>query len=324
MSDERLADQLLLRLSSGPVREAQATDPPEISGLRLKRALASLTARGYLLEHKEGVVRLVGSHDLLLAEHLEPVLRGRRFGLPLFSYGRLGSTNEAAARLAQAEAPEGALVTAEEQLRGRGRQGRTWHSPPGVGIWMSLVLRPRIDPDKCTGIPLLGALAIAHGIERVTGARPELKWPNDVYLDGRKVAGVLGESAVEGTRVRFAVLGMGINVNLPATSLPPELSATAGSLAMATGRTWDRVAVLAAILLGLEERYDAYVTSGFSAIREEFLSSSHLVGRPVEVIFPHGSVSGTVLDMAGNGELVLATDGGTSQVRVGEASLRVK
>lgn len=262
--------------------------------------------------------------DVPLADQLESVLRGRRFGLPLHCYGQLGSTNESATRLAQAGAPEGTLVTAEEQTRGRGRQGRSWHSPPGMGIWMSLVLRPQVEADLCTGIPLLGALAIASGIERVTGTRPELKWPNDVYMKGRKVAGVLGESAVEGTRVRFAVLGMGINVNLPASGLPPELRDTAGSLAIATGRTWDRVAVLAAILAGLEERYDAYVASGFAAIREEFLSASHLVGRLVEVIFPQGSVSGTVLDVAGNGELVLATGGGTAKVRVGEASLKVK
>ena len=262
--------------------------------------------------------------DVPLADQLEAVLRGRRFGQPLHCYGRLGSTNEAAARLAHADSPEGTLVMAEEQVSGRGRQGRSWHSPPGVGIWMSLILRPHIDPEKCTAIPLLGALAIASGIEQVTGARPHLKWPNDVYMEGRKVAGVLGESVVEGTRVRFAVLGMGINVNLPASALPPELAATAGSLAMATGQTWDRVAVVAAILAGLEARYDAYVARGFSAIRTEFLSSTHLVGRPVEVIYPHGSVSGTVLDMAANGELVLATGGGTSQVRVGEASLKVK
>jgi BirA family biotin operon repressor/biotin-[acetyl-CoA-carboxylase] ligase len=282
-----------------------------------------LQARGYLLEQREGEYRLVGSHDLLLAERIEPALRGRRFGLPLFSYGRLASTNETAARLAQAEAPEGTLVTAEEQVRGRGRQGRSWHSPPGVGIWMSLVLRPQFDPHRTTCIPLLGALAVADGIAGVTGARPELKWPNDVYLDGRKVAGVLGESAVEGARVRFAVLGMGLNVNLHASGLPEELRATAGSLSMATGRTWDRVEVLAAILAGLEARYEAYVRSGFEAIREEFLASSRLVGRPVDVIFSHGTVSGTVLDVAFDGELVLATAAGTSRVRVGEASLRV-
>lgn len=323
MNDERLADRLLARLATGPLRDAPGAEPGELSGERLKRAAGSLAARGYLLEHQNGEYRLSGTQDLLLAERIEPVLAGRRFGLPLFSYGRLASTNETATRLAQADAPEGALVTAEEQTRGRGRQGRSWHSPPGVGLWMSLILRPQFEPGKSTCIPLLGALAIAEGIQRVTGKKPELKWPNDVYLDGRKMAGVLGESAVEGNRVRFAVLGMGINVNLPASGWPPELSGIAGSLYMATGRTWSRVDVLAAILAGLESRYDAYLRSGFDAIREEFLASSRLVGRPVQVIFPHGSVSGTVLDVVQEGELVLATGGGTSRVRVGEASLKV-
>jgi BirA family biotin operon repressor/biotin-[acetyl-CoA-carboxylase] ligase len=124
--------------------------------------------------------------------------------------------------------------------------------------------------------------------------------------------------------VRFAVLGMGINVNLPASAWPPDLHGVAGSLAMATGRAWDRVEVLAAVLEGLEARYDAYVRGGFDAIREEFLRSTQLVGRCVDVIFPESTVSGTVLDLAPDGELVLATDGGTSRVRVGEASLKAK
>ena len=322
--DDRFPDRLLSRLAAGPLHESHTSDQEEFKGARLKQALAALEARGYAVLHQRGIYRLAHSGDLLLPDQMAVALRGRRFGKPLFSYGRIGSTNEAASRLASAEAPEGTLVVAEEQTRGRGRQGRSWHSPPGAGIYMSLVLRPDFHPDRCAGIPLLGALSIADGIFRVTGSRPEIKWPNDVNMGGVKVAGVLGESAVEGTAVRFAVLGMGINVNLTASSLPEELRQTAGSLAQATGRTWDRLEVLTAVLAGLEARYDAYVQSGFGSIRDEFLMATRLVGRCVDVIFPNATVSGTVLDVAPDGELVLATDSGVSRVRIGEASLRMR
>lgn len=324
MTHELEADRLLSRLAAGPLTDSATSVEAEFSGPALARAAAVLETRGYTIACSGDTYRLAGAHDLLLAEGIEPVLRGRRFGAPLFTYGRLGSTNEIAAHLASAGAPEGTLVTAEEQTRGRGRQGKSWHSPPGVGLWMSLVLRPAFEPNRAAGIPLLGALAIAEGIRKVTGLEPEIKWPNDVHLLGLKLAGVLGESAVEGTKVRFAVLGMGVNVNLPASGLPPELRGTAGSLAMATGKNWDRLEILAAIFAGLEARYDDYARSGFEAIRDEFLLATHLVGRCVDIVFPHGTVSGTVLDVAQEGELVLATDGGTSRIRVGEASLRMR
>jgi BirA family biotin operon repressor/biotin-[acetyl-CoA-carboxylase] ligase len=321
MTDELRADRLLALLARGPVQAGPTSAEEEFSGPRLMRAAAVLETRGYTIERTGDAYRLAGAQDLLLAERIEPVLRGCRLGTPLFTYGRLGSTNELAAHLASADAPEGTLVTAEEQTRGRGRQGKTWHSPPGVGLWMSLVLRPAFEPRRAAGVPLLGALAVAEGIRRVTGTSPEIKWPNDVFLGGRKLAGVLGESAVEGNRVRFAVLGMGVNVNLPATNLPIDLRGTAGSLLSMTGRTWDRVELLAAILSGLEARYDAYADGGFEAIKEEFLLASNLVGRCVEILYPNASVSGTVLDVAADGELVLATLRGTSRIRVGEGSL---
>ena len=321
---QALADRLLARLAKGDVAEADESFRKSFPAAELPGTLSALQSRGYTVTREGGLYRLSGTRDLLLSERLEAVLRHRRFGTPRFTYGRLGSTNEVAARLASADAPEGTLVTAEEQTRGRGRQGKSWHSPAGAGIWMSLVLRPKFGADRAVSIPLLGALAIAEGIRAVSGTSPELKWPNDVYLGGLKLAGVLGESVVDGANVRFAVLGMGINVNLPASSLPPELQETAGSLAMITGKQWDRVDILAAILAGLEARYDAFAENGFDAIRMEFLQATRLVGRSVDVLFPHTTLSGTVLDLSPDGDLLLATEAGSSRVRVGEASLKLR
>jgi BirA family biotin operon repressor/biotin-[acetyl-CoA-carboxylase] ligase len=264
------------------------------------------------------------SEDQLLALEIEHAVAGLRLGTPLHTYGSLGSTNEVASRLAEAGAAEGTLVTAEEQTRGRGRQGKAWHSPPGVGVWMSLVLRPGCNAQQAAGIPLAGALAVASALKAATGVEVGLKWPNDVYMGGRKVAGVLGESVVEGSSVRYAVLGMGINVNLREDQVPSDLRSMAGSLTMATGMAWNRVDILASVLSALEIRYYDYIEHGFGALSTEFRTLSNLVGQPVELELPDRIVSGTVLDLAPDGSLLLTTESGPAQVRVGEASLRVK
>ena len=325
MNEDQMADRLLARLRQGPVVDAATSNEPEWSGPALVAAVVRLEARGYsIAQQSSGAYHLEAVPDLLLADEILHAVSGLKFGTPLHTYGRLGSTNVVAARLAEAGAPEGTLVTAEEQTRGRGRQGRSWHSPPGVGVWMSLVLRPRCDAGQAAGIPLAGALAVASALKAATGVEVGLKWPNDVYMNGRKVAGVLGESVVEGTSVRYAVLGLGINVNLLEDQVPEDLRSIAGSLAMATGTSWNRVDIVASVLEALERRYYDYVQHGFGALSAEFKALSNLVGQPVELQLSNRTLSGTVLDLASDGSLLLTTESGPEQVRVGEASLRVK
>jgi BirA family biotin operon repressor/biotin-[acetyl-CoA-carboxylase] ligase len=325
MSHDQVADRLLARLRQGSVVDSATSNDPEWNGPTLVDAVACLEARGYSIARKNGdVYHLDTIPDLLLADEIEHAIAGLKLGTPLFTYGRLGSTNEVAARLAGAGAPEGTLVTAEEQTRGRGRQGRSWHSPPGVGVWMSLVLRPQCSPQQAAGIPLAGALAIASALKAITGVEVGLKWPNDVYMNGRKVAGVLGESVIEGTSVRYAVLGMGINVNLLENQVPEDLRSIAGSVAMATGTTWNRVDILASVMSALETRYYNYIQHGFGVLNKEFRTLSGLVGQPVQLQLSNRTLSGTVLDLAPDGSLLLTTESGTEQVRVGEASLKVK
>jgi BirA family biotin operon repressor/biotin-[acetyl-CoA-carboxylase] ligase len=325
MNQDHLADRLLARLRQGPVVDSAGSGAPEWSGPVLLAAVARLQDRGYSIARQDGrAYHLEAIPDLLLADEIEHAVSGLKLGTPLSTYGRLGSTNEVAARLAEAGAFEGTLVTAEEQTRGRGRQGRSWHSPPGVGIWMSLVLRPQCNAGQAAGIPLAGALSVASALKTATGVEVGLKWPNDVYMNGRKVAGVLGESVVEGASVRYAVLGLGINVNLLEDQVPEDLQSIAGSVAMATGKSWNRVDILASVLKALEKRYYDYVQHGFGALSAEFRSLSKLVGQPVELILSNRTLSGTVLDLAPDGSLLLTTESGPEQVRVGEATLRVK
>ena len=189
--------------------------------------------------------------DSLEPETLLPRLRGR-LGRP---YEHLGTTPSTQLLLGP-DAPEGALVTAEEQTAGRGRLGRRWLAPTGTSLLCSLQLRPPVSPERLPELTGVAARACADAIAALTGLEPELKFPNDVLLGSRKVAGVLAEA-----REERVVLGMGINVNVPADGLPADVGRPATSLLVETGSELDRAELLAEVLERLERRYDAWVSA---------------------------------------------------------------
>ena len=189
--------------------------------------------------------------DSLEPETLLPRLRGR-LGRP---YEHLGTTPSTQLLLGP-DAPEGALVTAEEQTAGRGRLGRRWLAPTGTSLLCSLQLRPPVSPERLPELTGVAARACADAIAALTGLEPELKFPNDVLLGSRKVAGVLAEA-----REERVVLGMGINVNVPADALPADVGRPATSLLVETGSELDRAELLAEVLERLERRYDAWVSA---------------------------------------------------------------
>jgi BirA family biotin operon repressor/biotin-[acetyl-CoA-carboxylase] ligase len=189
-------------------------------------------------------------HGSLTAEAVLPRLRGR-FGRP---YEHVVST-PSTQLLVPADAPEGALVVAEEQTAGRGRLGRRWLAPAGTSLLCSLQLRPPVPPERLPELTVVASHACAEAIAALTGFEPELKFPNDVLLGGRKVAGVLAEA-----REGRVVLGVGVNVNVTADELPQEVDRPATSLLVETGREIDRAELLAELLERLERRYDRWVT----------------------------------------------------------------
>jgi BirA family biotin operon repressor/biotin-[acetyl-CoA-carboxylase] ligase len=205
--------------------------------------IAGHPATGYQLE---------AVPDLLLPEFLAPLLRGCRFS-DLHHYFKTGSTNAEGMQAAAAGAPEGTVFVAEEQTAGRGRGGHNWLSQRSMGIYCSVVLRPKVAPADILMLSLLAGLAVAGAVESVIGVRPDLRWPNDLLLDGRKFCGILTEMNAEATRVRYAVLGIGINVNQ--AEFPADLAETATSIRQHTGRTWSRVELAAALLKSLDREY---------------------------------------------------------------------
>lgn len=236
--------------------------------------IAGHPATGYRLEKVP---------DLLLPEIVTPLVKGTMAAGHIHHFFRVTSTNVLAMEAAQAGAPEGTVLFAEGQTAGRGRGGHSWTSPASTGVYMSVILRPQLPPADVLALSLLAGLATQEAIEQVTGLKVDLRWPNDLLIEEKKCCGILVEMNGEATRVRFAVVGIGLNVNQ--THFPAELESVATSLRLMSGREWSRVELAGALLKSLDRGYrEQLLAGGQSEIYRRFEKrSSYARGRHVEV-----------------------------------------
>lgn len=222
----------------------------------------------------------------------------------------VGSTNLEAMKLALGDAPEGTVVVADEQTGGRGRQGRTWHSPSGCGLYVSVVLRPDIAPNEAPLITLLTNVAAAEAVQDMTGIIPVCKWPNDVLIDGCKVAGNLTEVFLSGDSVGHVISGAGINVAPLPEKLVPELRTVPCSLEEAAGKHISRVELLQAFLTRYEHWYLLVTKQGFAPLLSRWKELTDVVGKELTVQVRGETFSGTVVDVSTDGMLVLQDEDG--------------
>lgn len=260
--------------------------------------------------------------DLLLPEILRPMLRGTIFDGEIHHFYKIGSTNTTAMTAATAAAPEGTVFLAEQQTAGRGRGANTWHSPRSSGIYCSVILRPALPPSDILVLSLASGLAVQAAIRQIDSKiSPDLKWPNDVLIDGKKVCGILTEMNSEATRVRFIVVGIGLNVNQ--TSFPEGLEAI--SLRQATGREWSRVELLVSLLKSLDREYREIVAdpdARESILRRFAENSSWVRGKSVMVAENGGSMQGITEGLDERGFLRLRTPSGLQTVLSGMVRAR--
>lgn len=260
--------------------------------------------RGYRLLHGEGPLR---------ADRIQAGLATSRFGRHLEVLETVDSTNRYAFEAAERGAPEGYAVLAERQTGGKGRRGRPWFSPPGTGIWMSLVLRPPLPLLRAPQLTLMTAVSVAEAVRSETGVPVVIKWPNDLLLpDGRKVCGILLEMSAETDHIRFIVLGIGLNVFQLEEDFPEELRHSAGSLAMAgEHRTLCRTTLVQAVLGALERDYDRYIAEGgFAPFRSRWEALNATLGRAVSVLMPDRTIFGVARRIDDEGALWVETGGG--------------
>jgi BirA family biotin operon repressor/biotin-[acetyl-CoA-carboxylase] ligase len=286
------------------------------------KRVAALRRQGYRIEgRRAGGYALAGTPDRLGPAELAPHLRGQ--WRHIHWHEEVDSTQRVARELARGGAPEGTVVIAERQSAGRGRLGRQWHSPPGVNLYCSIVLRPPLAPSAVPQIALVAGTAVAAAVAEETGLRPGIKWPNDVLLDGRKVAGILTEMDSEVDRVHHVIAGIGVNLNLPLAALPRDLRAKATSLRAVTGRRVDRARFTGGLLAALEARYGRFLSAGFPTVRAEWETFSCLTGTEVRIASAEGELAGCVLGLDADGALRLRqADGRVVRVIAGEVTVR--
>jgi len=245
-----------------------------------------------------------------LAAEVTPHLKTLTLGRRIDYHDAVDSTNRTAGDLARQGAVEGTVVVADAQTAGRGRMERRWESPAGINLYFSVLLTPNVEPARVPQLALVAAVAVHEGLaECCPDITAQIKWPNDILVGGRKVAGILCEASLEADRVHRVVLGVGINVN--GTTVPRVLRATATTLRIVGGREVSRPALLAAVLNHLEARYEGWLQDGsLSGLLASFERHSALNGRPITAENLSGVVRGTARGITPTGELVIETAGG--------------
>ncbi len=271
--------------------------------------------------------RLVGSPDVLHADDLLARLGGKRFvasknkmgideampsiiGRDIHVFERTTSTNDVIEKLARDGVKEGTVVFAESQTKGRGRLGRKWISPERKGLWFSVLLRPDLRPQETTQLTVASATALRRAIESETGLHPEIKWPNDIVIGGKKVAGILTELSAELDKVRHVILGIGVDVNLGVGEFPPELRKLATSLKIESGRAISRAALATTILRELDSDYARICGGGFAEVADEWQEHCKTIGRQVTIQIGERRIRGRAESLDDDGALLLRTDHG--------------
>ncbi|MCB2226008.1 MAG: biotin--[acetyl-CoA-carboxylase] ligase [Desulfarculaceae bacterium] len=273
--------------------------------------ISAATRRGYLLQ---------GEPPLVLPAMVEARLGAGSMGLPLYYFPEIDSTNLEARRRAEAGAPHGACLVAEHQTHGRGRLERRWVSPPNTALLFSLILRPDLGLSRIFALNNLVSLALCRALEKHGGLAPAIKWPNDVYLEGRKLAGVLTEFTSRAETVDHAVVGVGLNVNQEAKWLA-GLDQPGISLRAATGHAWHRAELLAWVLAEMSALYEQFVGGGAEELAAEYAGRSLILGLEVSVREGKLVRQGRATGFAPSGALLLEENGTVSPIHHGDVSL---
>ncbi len=267
--------------------------------------------------------KLISSPDLLTLEEIQPSLNTKYIGRKIVYFDSIDSTNNEAKKLANLNENEGTVIIAEEQKMGRGRLGRHWVSPKYKGIWMSIILRPDINPLYVSKITQIAAAAVSKSLLDMN-VKALIKWPNDIVLNGKKVCGILTEMSAEINRVNYVVVGIGINVNIEAEEFEEEVKKIATSLKIEQGEAIQRKKIVSMILNNFEDLYEEFISNesidkSIKICREY----SALIGKDIKLIERGNETKCKAIDLSKEGKLIVQhNDGKVEEVISGEVSVR--
>jgi len=294
-----------------------------VSRTAIWKHINNLRDVGYQIESssKKGY-QLISCPENLIAEEVRRGLNCQEIGREILVFPVLDSTNIKAKELGRKGYPDGTVIIAEEQNNGKGRMGRDWYSPGRTGLWFSILLRPEIPPIRAPFLTIIASIAVVKAIKRIdTGIKPEIKWPNDILIQGKKVCGILSELSADLGKIKYTVVGIGINVNQK--NFPTGLLDKASSLKKHTGYRIDRTVLMRSVLEFFERGYQQLELQEYNRILDEWKSYLKIVGREVFVYNGSEKVEGKVIGISSQGELILQDKNGTNHYFwAGDVSLR--
>lgn len=295
-----------------------------VSRTAVWKDINALKNQGYEIESvsKKGY-RLISSPDILTYEEIEPLLNTKFIGRKIRYFDSIDSTNVKAKELANDGEADGAVVISEEQTMGKGRLGRSFISPKGKGIWMSIILRPEIEPQSASIITQIAAAAVNSAAAEME-IKTQIKWPNDIIVNDKKVCGILTEMNAELTNINYVIIGIGININVDEEDFTEEVRKKAGSFKTETGKSIDRKKFLAAFLNNFEELYESFiVNNNIKKTIKICRDNSVLIGKEINVIKRGNAVKAKALDINDEGLLIVEYESGkTENLISGEVSIR--
>ncbi|HIE31988.1 MAG TPA: biotin--[acetyl-CoA-carboxylase] ligase [Methanosarcinales archaeon] len=286
----------------------------DISRTMVWKHIEALRDGGYIIESvtSQGY-RLKEIPDRLLPAEVKQDLMTAFVGKEIYYFDEIKSTSVKAKELA-ADNPDGTVIIAEKQLEGRGRMGRGWYSPPG-GIWFSMILKPKIPPDHVHRLTLVAGVAVAEVINEL-GLRAEIKWPNDILINEKKVCGILTEMEAELDVVNYVIVGIGIDANIDLNMLPPITMLQTTSLREELGEDVDRIVLIRNILESFERHYTAFVKGDFDSILKSWREHSTTIGRRVRIVTRFRAIEGEAVGIDHDGELIVELDDGTVEKEI--------
>jgi BirA family transcriptional regulator, biotin operon repressor / biotin---[acetyl-CoA-carboxylase] ligase len=296
-----------LKQTDGYVSGEEMSQRLNMSRAAIWKHMQDLRSQGYDIAAVPHLgYQLVGTPDRLLSHEIQHGLKTKFMGQKIHSFETLSSTMDEAFKLGMEGEPEGTIVCAESQTKGRGRLGRVWVSPKGKGIYCSIILRPKLPPTQMPQVTLMTAVALAEAIEQKTGLKPSIKWPNDLLIGSKKLAGILTELRAEVDQVKFVVVGIGLNINASTS----QLLDTATSLKLEANTAFDRVELFQAILVSLERWYGKILKGKFDEVLNYCRKHSATLNKKVRVSDPSGDIQGMAIEIDADGALLIRQDNG--------------
>ena len=313
----------LLRSADGYISGQELCNRFGVSRTAVWKAINQLKEAGYEIEAQQNKgYRLMAAPDLMTEAEIKSLMHTEWVAKEVLYFDTIDSTNTKAQELAEKGYPSGTLVVADKQESGKGRRGRSWVSPSGTGIFMTLMIKPDINPNNASMLTLVAALAVAKAITSVTGEEAMIKWPNDIVVNGKKVCGILTEMNAQFDYINNIVVGVGINVHNE--SFPEEISQMASSLMIeAGGKRFHRAQIIAETMLYFEQYYDTFLkTQDLSALVREYDELLVNRNKSVRVLDPKEPFNGKAMGITPKGELIVDTWESRKLVSSGEVSVR--